>query len=61
MSWGNIQKRDLRTHFKFSSKAINKSTCILLLVKSVYSYEYMDDRQNFNVRHCLKRKNFVAN
>ena len=57
---GNIQKRDLRTHFKFSSKAINQSICILLLVKSVYSYKYMDDRQNFNETSLSEKEEFCS-
>ena len=40
------QKSVLRTHLKFSNNDINKF--ILLLGKSVYPYEYMNDWERFN-------------
>ena len=38
--------KEFKNTFKFSSNEINKF--ILLLRKSVYPYEYMDDWKNFN-------------
>ena len=41
--------------FKFSNNDMNKF--ILLLRKSVYLYEYMDDWEKFDF---IKKKNFIA-
>ena len=53
----NLKKRFKKT-FIFSDNNINKF--ILLLRKSVYLYEYMDDWKNLMKQHYLKKKKFIA-
>ena len=52
-------KRNLRTLFKFSNNDINKF--ILLLWKSVYPYDYMNDWERFNEIALLEKERFYNN
>ena len=51
-------KKKFKNTFKFSNNNINKF--ILLSRKGVYPYEYIDDWEKFNGKHCLKKKNFFV-
>ena len=52
-------KKTIKNTFKFSNNDINKF--ILLLRKSVYPYEYLDDSEKFNEATLPeKKKNFIA-
>ena len=51
-------KKRFKNTFKFSHNDINKS--ILLLRKSVYSYEYMNDWENFNEK-TSEKEGFYSN
>ena len=52
-------KRNLRTLFKFSNNDINKF--ILLLWKSVYPYDYMNDWERFNEIALPEKERFYNN
>ena len=51
-------KKMFKNTFKFSNDDINKF--VLLLIKGVYPYEYMDDWKSLIKQHYLKKKSFVA-
>ena len=47
-------KKTIKNTFKFSNNDINKF--ILLLQKSVYPYEYLDDSEKFNEATLPEKK-----
>ena len=49
-------KKKFKNTFKVSNNHINKF--ILLLRKRVHSYEYMDERENFNVTLLPEKEEF---
>ena len=51
-------KKKFRNRFKFSNNNINNF--ILLLRKSVYIYEYMDDWEKFNETKLLEKEEFYS-
>ena len=52
-------KKKFKNTFKFPNNDIDKIT--LLLRKSVYPYEYIDDWKKFNEAALLKKENFYSN
>ena len=51
-------KKWFKNIFKFSNNDINKF--VLLLRKSVYPYEYIDEWKKFDETDCLKENNFIG-
>ena len=51
-------KKKFKNTFKFPNNDINKTT--LLLRKSVYPYEYIDDWKKFNDTALPKKENFIV-
>ena len=51
-------KKRFKNIFKFSNNHINKF--VLLLRKSVYPYEYIDEWKKFDETDCLKENNFIG-
>ena len=51
-------KKKFKNTFKFPNNDINKIT--LLLRKSVYPYEYIDDWKKFNDTALPKKENFMV-
>ena len=51
-------KKRFKNIFKFSNNRINKF--VLLLRKSVYPYEYIDEWKKFDETDCLKENNFIG-
>ena len=51
-------KKKFKNTFKFPNNDINKIT--LLLRKSVYPYEYIDDWKKFNDTALPKKENFIV-
>ena len=51
-------KKWFKNIFKFSNNHINKF--VLLLRKSVYPYEYIDEWKKFDETDCLKENNFIG-
>ena len=52
-------KKQFKNTFTFSNNDINKF--VLLLGKSVYSYEYMDEWEKFNETKLPEKENFYSN
>ena len=50
-------KKTIKNTFKFSNNDINKF--ILLLQKSVYPYEYLDDSEKFNEATLPEKKKII--
>ena len=51
-------KKRFKNIFKFSNNHINKF--VLLLRKSVYPYEYIDEWKKFDETDYLKENNFIG-
>ena len=51
-------KKRFKNIFKFSNNHINKF--VLLLRKSVYPYECIDEWKKFDETDCLKENNFIG-
>ena len=51
-------KKKFKNTFEFSNNYINKF--ILLRIKGVYPFEYMDDWESLMKQYYLRKKNFIA-